>query len=355
MQAPFFLLLSVLLPVGIICFTGPQAIPRSGTRATQLSTIENNKSNIDGDSIANAIPTTIIANVPNSTKNSAKPSRRSRIKNKIKSGMKKVIKRPKWPFGNDRYHKVKIPRSYPFSNEEESGVATLPTASLNPSTPTKPYSTTLFPDFNGMTFPSFTEDLEPPTPPSLDSQQCLVPGEAVVRVETAPSNSRRIFAGIDIYSSVDTVWKLLTDYDKLQDVIPNLVKNEVVARYDGISSINDGAEDDIQHLKQHSPEIQLTKKGARLSQIGGAKVFGIDFSARTTLDVREWPQGLPDFMHEPEYTIKVSPEELPLTRHVFPRPFCIGGLPSRDITMQSIKDDGGEFRIYQGKQDQRIV
>jgi hypothetical protein len=30
-------------------------------------------------------------------------------------------------------------------------------------------------------------------------------------------------------------------------------------------------------------------KGAVLRQVGGAKVVGINFSARTTLEVREWP------------------------------------------------------------------
>lgn len=45
-------------------------------------------------------------------------------------------------------------------------------------------------------------------PPFLDEAQCLIPGEAIVRVEKAPENSRRIFAGIDIYASVDDVWKV---------------------------------------------------------------------------------------------------------------------------------------------------
>ena len=45
-------------------------------------------------------------------------------------------------------------------------------------------------------------------PPFLDEASCLIPGEAVVRVEKAPENSRRIFAGIDIYASIDDVWKV---------------------------------------------------------------------------------------------------------------------------------------------------
>ena len=45
-------------------------------------------------------------------------------------------------------------------------------------------------------------------PPFIDEDQCLVPGEAVVRVEKAPDNSRRIFAGIDITASVDEIWNV---------------------------------------------------------------------------------------------------------------------------------------------------
>ncbi len=45
-------------------------------------------------------------------------------------------------------------------------------------------------------------------PPFLDDSQCLVPGEPVVRVEKAPENSRRIFAGIDIPVPVDRIWEV---------------------------------------------------------------------------------------------------------------------------------------------------
>ena len=79
--------------------------------------------------------------------------------------------------------------------------------------------------------------------------------------------------------------------------------------------------------------------------------MGLNFSARTTLDVREWPTGLPDEMHQPQVgeAFSVGEEEKkPLVRDVFPRPFSISLLPCRDITMQSIADDVGEFRIYQG-------
>jgi len=49
-------------------------------------------------------------------------------------------------------------------------------------------------------------------PPFLDEASCLIPGEPVVRVEKAPENSRRIFAGIDVMASVDDVWKVRSVY-----------------------------------------------------------------------------------------------------------------------------------------------
>ena len=93
-----------------------------------------------------------------------------------------------------------------------------------------------------------------------------------------------------------------------------------------------------------------------LVAVGGAKVAGLQFSARTTLEVREFPFGLPDYAHfNDEYWEGKSRKErakdytrTPLTRYRFPRPFVVSELPHRDISMQSIPDDDGEFRMYQG-------
>ena len=57
-------------------------------------------------------------------------------------------------------------------------------------------------------------------PPFIGEDQCLVPGEAIVRVEKAPDNSRRIFAGIDIMASVDDVWKVgFESHDNLRSLL----------------------------------------------------------------------------------------------------------------------------------------
>mmetsp|Transcript_14511 Transcript_14511/g.29682 ORF Transcript_14511/g.29682 Transcript_14511/m.29682 type:complete len:584 (+) Transcript_14511:80-1831(+) len=191
-------------------------------------------------------------------------------------------------------------------------------------------------------------------PPFINEDECLVPGEPVVRVEKAPQNSRRIFAGIDIPVSVDDVWKLLTDYPNLQKVVPNLVVNEVLELYsggEGEISVDTSLSDENQ-----CKTIANHMKGAVLKQVGGAKVVGINFSARTTLEVREWPSGMPDFAHYEDeiYQGKSRGERVreskgrELTRYVFPRPFALSSLPHKDISMQSIEKDDGEFRMYQG-------
>ena len=83
-------------------------------------------------------------------------------------------------------------------------------------------------DVSSLTFDDVDYSSSEMQPPFLDPDSCLIPGEPVVRVEKAPENSRRIFAGIDIMASVDDVWKVLTDYGNLQNVVPNLVVNEVL-------------------------------------------------------------------------------------------------------------------------------
>ena len=233
-------------------------------------------------------------------------------------------------------------------------------------------------DVASLTYDDVGYHLSEMSPPFLDEDQCLVPGEAIVRVEKAPENSRRIFAGIDIPVSVDTVWQVssffgvdhnaqgstlsrgtlaqvLTDYSKLQEVIPNLVVNKVLEEYDAIPYEQvhvDPTKSDEGQCEQMSKQL----KGSLLKQVGGARVVGIKFSARTTLEVREWPQGMPDFAHFRDAIFEGRSRDArakddvtrKLQRYRFPRPFALSQLPTRDISMQSIENDDGEFRMYQG-------
>ena len=64
-----------------------------------------------------------------------------------------------------------------------------------------------------------------------NSSTSLLPGEPpVVTIEEAPLNARRIFATVDVHASSDGVWNVLTAYEKLQRVVPSLVKNDVLFR-----------------------------------------------------------------------------------------------------------------------------
>ena len=63
-------------------------------------------------------------------------------------------------------------------------------------------------DVSKLSFDDVDYESSEMAPPFLDPDSCLVPGEPVVRVEKAPENSRRIFAGIDILASVDDVWNV---------------------------------------------------------------------------------------------------------------------------------------------------
>lgn len=65
-----------------------------------------------------------------------------------------------------------------------------------------------FEDVSTLQFEDIDYTMSDMSPPFIGEDQCLVPGEAVVRVEKAVENSRRIFAGIDILASVDDVWNV---------------------------------------------------------------------------------------------------------------------------------------------------
>ena len=150
----------------------------------------------------------------------------------------------------------------------------------------------------------------------------------------------------------------MTDYERLQNVVPNLVVNDVLELYDAqeIDSVTYKINPNVKSEEQ-CRALSTRMKGAKLKQVGGAKVVGINFSARTTLEVREWPQGIPDFFHFSDDVFEGQSREerirkeksQQLERYHFPRPFAISKLPTKDISMQSVVDDDGEFRLYQGE------
>ena len=79
--------------------------------------------------------------------------------------------------------------------------------------------------------------------------------------------------------------------------MPNLVVNEVLQRYESDNEFPSNAIDQSLPDEVQCEKLSKHMTGAKLRQVGGAKVVGINFSARTTLEVREWPEGMPDFAH----------------------------------------------------------
>ena len=135
-----------------------------------------------------------------------------------------------------------------------------------------------------------------------------------------------------------------------------MVVNDILDLYNGDDSNSEDAGAEELPEEVRCANLSKTMKGSLLRQIGSAKVVGINFSARTTVEVREWPNGMPDYAHfmddmwegkSREERAKEYPRTK-LKRYRFPRPFAVSNLPTRDISMQSVANDNGDFRLYQG-------
>ena len=62
---------------------------------------------------------------------------------------------------------------------------------------------------------------------STSNIELLPMREPYVSIEVAPSNSRRIFTGVDIMADMESIWNVLTAFDRLQEVVPSLISSEV--------------------------------------------------------------------------------------------------------------------------------
>jgi hypothetical protein len=62
---------------------------------------------------------------------------------------------------------------------------------------------------------------------SISNIELLPMREPYVSIEVAPSNSRRIFTGVDIMADMESIWTVLTAFDRLQEVVPSLISSEV--------------------------------------------------------------------------------------------------------------------------------
>lgn len=96
-----------------------------------------------------------------------------------------------------------------------------------------------------------------------------------IKTEKLAPRQRQIIASVAVPRSLEQVWKVLTDYEKLADFVPNLTKSRVLSSPDG---------------------------GIRLEQIGAQCFLNFKFCARVILDMTEvFPQEIGFSMVEGDF------------------------------------------------------
>ncbi|MCF4969685.1 SRPBCC family protein [Nostoc sp. CMAA1605] len=94
---------------------------------------------------------------------------------------------------------------------------------------------------------------------SLVAGQTDVP-PVEVQIAKVAERQRQITATVQIPYPVETVWKVLTDYESLAEFIPNLAKSRLLQHPEG---------------------------GIRLEQVGSQRFLNFNFCARVVLDLQE--------------------------------------------------------------------
>eukprot|EP00531_Pseudo-nitzschia_arenysensis_P018685 CAMPEP_0116124728 /NCGR_PEP_ID=MMETSP0329-20121206/5434_1 /TAXON_ID=697910 /ORGANISM="Pseudo-nitzschia arenysensis, Strain B593" /LENGTH=332 /DNA_ID=CAMNT_0003618725 /DNA_START=119 /DNA_END=1117 /DNA_ORIENTATION=+ len=99
-----------------------------------------------------------------------------------------------------------------------------------------------------------------------DDESCEL---VAVRIERPTSNSRKIAGELSVPGvTVEDVWSILTDYDRLSIHVPNLKESKIV-RENSYGAPGDGS------------------YKCQLFQVGAQKIIGFDFSASVTMDMTE--------------------------------------------------------------------
>ncbi|KAL7436601.1 hypothetical protein ACHAXH_007069, partial [Discostella pseudostelligera] len=96
----------------------------------------------------------------------------------------------------------------------------------------------------------------------------------LVSIERTSPNSRRISGEVIMDTSIDAIWSILTDYDNLNVHVPNLVESKVISSGDSSSGLVDGRTGG--------------GRGPRVHQKGAQRIFGFEFSADVTLEMKEY-------------------------------------------------------------------
>lgn len=107
----------------------------------------------------------------------------------------------------------------------------------------------------------------------VDDESCEL---VAVRIEKPTANSRKIAGELSIPGvTVEDVWSILTDYDRLSIHVPNLRESRIVKENN-----NDNYSGQKSYPGDGSYKCQLF-------QVGAQKIIGFDFSASVTMDMTE--------------------------------------------------------------------
>ncbi|KAL6768845.1 PCD1 [Auxenochlorella protothecoides x Auxenochlorella symbiontica] len=169
------------------------------------------------------------------------------------------------------------------------------------------------------------EHQEAPPKAGRDALAGLDAGALCLEIEPGTNNSRCIYASTDVPAPKETLWRLLTDYQHLNDFIPGLAVNQ---------------------------ELETFPDGCKLLQVGQQELaLGFKFTARCVLDIREHPDGIPGRLLRPNGGSGAGNGDrgrsAPLDGSSFPAPRSQMGVdaPHADIVFESVQ---GDFQVFKG-------
>jgi hypothetical protein len=159
----------------------------------------------------------------------------------------------------------------------------------------------------------------PPRPRAAPPRAAPPRSVDVAVFETPRENGRLVFAGVDCAAPPAALWRLLTAYSALADVVPGLAGNRVLA---------------------------ARPNGALVEQVGSQEVLlGWTFTARAVLEVVERAAGTPDLL--------LAPGDGAPPRGRFPRPRPPGAAAAAaaaalDITFDLSAAHRSDFSRFSG-------
>ncbi len=135
---------------------------------------------------------------------------------------------------------------------------------------------------------------------------------------TAEGRQRDLCASVTIPCATETVWRILTNYDCLADIIPSLAVSRRLPHPDGNGKV-------------------------RLEQVGSQKILKVNFSARVVLDMEEdYPSAIHFAMVEGDFKHMKGSWKLEALDSEGDRPqtrlsYCLSILPKRTMPVRIVE------------------